>query len=498
MPPPGGPVKRRVRRTAGRPAAAIEAFWTTAPPRHSRRPCVEDLRERHVRLRAVKIFKAYDIRGTVPDQLDADLSYRIGRAAARYLAVDTIVVGRDARPHSPALRDGLVRGLCDEGADVVDLGLVATPMLYFAVDRLAAGAGIMITASHNPAEYNGFKVCRHNAIPVGEATGLRDIEALLDTVDGSEPVPTPGSVRELEIGSDYVDHVLSVGAGRPSLSVAIDCGNGMAAVGLEPLLARLPLTVERLYFEPDGTFPNHEADPLKVENLADVRAAVRRVGADFGVAFDGDADRAVFVDETGEPVPSDLMTALLAVRRLQGNPGGLVLYDLRSSRVVAEEVERAGGVAEICRVGHSFVKAQMRESGAIFAGELSGHLYFRFSDSLVADDGVAAFVAVLDLLAHEPGSLSEIVAPLRRYAASGEINTRVADVDHVLASIGRDHAAAPVVSKLDGLLVRYDDWWFNLRPSNTEPVLRLNLEADDEERMVEERDRMLQRIQALS
>jgi phosphomannomutase len=446
----------------------------------------------------VNIFKAYDIRGEVPDQLDAPLAYRIGRAAARHLAVETIVVGRDARRHSPELRDALVRGLCDEGADVIDLGLVATPIVYFAVDRLDAGAGIMITASHNPAQYNGFKVCRHNAIPVGEASGLRDIENLLDEVDGSRAARPPGSVRELNVVSDYVDHVLTVGQGRPSLSVAIDCGNGMAAVGLEPLLAKLPLNVERLYFEPDGTFPNHEADPLKVENLADLCAAVRRVGADFGVAFDGDADRAVFVDETGEPVPSDLMTALLGVRELRRSPGGLVLYDLRSSRVVAEEVERAGGVAEICRVGHSFVKAQMRESGAVFAGELSGHLYFRFSDSLVADDGIAGLVAVLDLLENEPRPLSELVAPLRRYASSGEINTRVADVDRVLDAIESDHSSAPEVSKLDGLLVRYRDWWFNLRPSNTEPVLRLNLEADTAERMAEERDRLLQRIQEIS
>ena len=446
----------------------------------------------------MEIFKAYDIRGKVPGQLDSDLSYRIGRAAARHLAVETIVVGRDARRHSPELRDALVRGICDEGADVIDLGLVATPILYFAVDRLGAGAGIMITASHNPAQYNGFKVCRHNAIPVGEETGLGDIKQLLDAVDGSATARSPGSVRELDLVSEYVDHVLSVGEGRPSLSVAIDCGNGMAAVGLEPLLARLSLTVERLYFEPDGTFPNHEADPLKVENLADLRAAVRRVGADFGVAFDGDADRAVFVDETGEPVPSDLMTALLGVRQLRRNPGGLILYDLRSSRVVAEEVERAGGVAEISRVGHSFVKQQMRESGAVFAGELSGHLYFRFSDSLVADDGVAGLVAVLDLLAQESRPLSELVAPLRRYAASGEINSEVADVKRVLDAIERDHAAAPEVSRPDGLLGRYDDWWVTLRPSNTEAVLRLNLEADDAERMAEERDRLLQRIQDLS
>ena len=282
------------------------------------------------------------------------------------------------------------------------------------------------------------------------------------------------------------------------MSVAIDCGNGMAAIGLEPLLARLPVQTERLYFEPDGTFPNHEADPLKVENLADVRRAVRRSGADFGVAFDGDADRAVFVDEKGEPISSDFMTALLGTRQLRRWPGGLVLYDLRSSRAVAEEIERAGGRAAMCRVGHSFVKAEMRETGAIFAGELSGHLYFRFSDTLVADDGIAGFVAVLDLLDAERKPLSELVAPLRRYAASGEINSSVADVDRVLEAIERDHADAPVVSKLDGLLVRYDDWWFNLRPSNTEPVLRLNVEADDAERMAAERDRLLERIHALS
>jgi phosphomannomutase len=272
----------------------------------------------------------------------------------------------------------------------------------------------------------------------------------------------------------------------------------MASAGLEPLLEQLPIRVEKLYFEPDGTFPNHEADPLKVENLADVSAAVKRVGADFGVAFDGDADRAIFVDEAGAPIASDLMTAVLARYQLERNPGGLVLYDLRSSRVVAEEVEKAGGTAEMCRVGHSFVKAQMRESGAIFAGELSGHLYFRFPNGLIADDGISALVALLDVLAREKRPLSEIIAPLRRYASSGEINNRVGDVSHVLDTIEREHADAPVISKLDGLLVRYDDWWFNLRPSNTEPVLRLNLEADTAERMAEERDRMLERIHALA
>ncbi len=451
-----------------------------------------------VRLQPVSIFKAYDIRGTVPDQLNPEIAYRIGRAAARHLGVATVAVGRDARSHSPALRDALVRGLCDEGVDVIDLGLVATPMLYFAVEALSAGAGIMITASHNPGQYNGMKICREHAIPVGEAGGLRDIESGLPDVECAPVVEARGRVRAADVRADYVQHVLAVGSGRPALKVAIDCGNGMAAVGLEPLLEQLPLDVERLYFEPDGTFPNHEADPLKPENLKDVVAAVQRVGADFGVAFDGDADRVVFVDEQGEPVASDLMTAVLARYQLARNPGGLVLYDLRSSRAVAEEVEAAGGIARMCRVGHSFVKAQMRESGAIFAGELSGHLYFRFSDTLVADDGIAGFVALLDVLAREARPLSEIVAPLRRYSASGEINSQVGDVRHVLKVIEEEHKDAPLVSKLDGLLVRYDDWWFNLRPSNTEPVLRLNLEADDPERMVEQRDRILARIEALA
>ena len=444
------------------------------------------------------IFKAYDIRGTVPDQLHPEIAYLIGRSSARHVGAGPIVVGRDARRHSPGLRDALVRGLCDEGVDVVDLGLVATPMLYFAVESLAAAAGIMITASHNPAQYNGFKICLAHAVPVGEDSGLREIEQGLAAVESAPPVAVLGSVREVDVRTDYVKHVLAVGSGRPSLKVAIDCGNGMAAVGLEPLLEQLSLETERLYFEPDGTFPNHEADPLKPENLADLQAAVLRVGADFGAAFDGDADRVFFVDEEGESISADLMTAILARYQLQRSPGGLVLCDLRSSRAVAEEVEKAGGRAEICRVGHSFVKAQMRDSGAIFAGELSGHLYFRFSDTLVADDGIAGFVSLLDVLAKEQRPLSQLVAPLRRYAASGEINSRVRDVGQVLETIENEHRGAPIVSKLDGLLVRYEDWWFNLRPSNTEPVLRLNLEADTSARMVEERDRMLLRIQELA
>jgi phosphomannomutase len=445
----------------------------------------------------VAIFKAYDIRGTVPDQLNTGLAYAIGRATARFIAAPELAVGRDARSHSPGLTEALIRGIRDEGVSVVDLGLVATPMLYFAVSDLEAGGGIMVTASHNPAQYNGFKICREHAIPIGEASGLKEIEALVPVCQGAAPASRRGELRRVDVAAGYVEHVLTVGSRCPRVKIAIDCGNGMASVGLEPLLARLPVETERLYFEPDGSFPNHEADPLKLENLRDVSEAVRRTGADFGVAFDGDADRAVFVDEEGRPIASDLMTGAMARHQLERKPGGLVLYDLRSSRVVAEEIEKAGGVAQMCRVGHSFVKAQMRASGAIFAGELSGHTYFRFSENLVADDGIAALVAVLDVIAAEGCKLSEIIAPLRRYHASGEINRRVRDTQKVIEQIEREHAEAPEISHLDGLLVRYPDWWFNLRPSNTEPVLRLNLEADSEQKMQLERDRLLERVEAV-
>ena len=443
------------------------------------------------------IFKAYDIRGIVPDQLDDDAAYAIGRATAHHFEADDIAVGRDARTHSPELTEALITGIRDEGVDVVDLGLISTPMLYYAVDHLAVGGGIMVTASHNPGEYNGFKLCREHAVPVGEDSGLKEIEALTEARAAAPPVSPRGDLRVEAVLDGYVDHVLAVAEGRPELKVAIDCGNGMAGRALVPLLERLPLEVERLYFEPDGRFPNHEADPLKRENLQPVVEAVLRTGADFGVAFDGDGDRAAFIDEQGEPVSSDLVTALLGRYQLKRSPRGRILYDLRSSRVVAEEVEREGGRPEMCRVGHSFVKAQMRANGAVFAGELSGHFYFRFSNTLVADDATAAFVAMLDVLADSGKPLSEIVAPLRRYSASGEINRRVRDVGHVLRSMEAEHSGAPEISKLDGLLVRYPDWWFNLRPSNTEPVLRLNLEADTPERMAEERDRLLARVEAL-
>ncbi|CAG0996511.1 phosphomannomutase [Myxococcaceae bacterium] len=449
------------------------------------------------KVRAVPIFKAYDIRGVVPDELGPDEAHRIGRAVARSIGASPLLVGRDARPSSPELTEALVRGIADEGVDVLDAGMVSTPMVYYGVAATGAAGGVSVTASHNPSRYNGFKLCRERAIPIGAASGLRDVERLFETIGREKPGASRGERRRVSLEKGYADHVLALATRPcPPLRVAIDCGNGMAAVGLEPILERLPLRVERLYFEPDGRFPNHEANPLEEENLRDLCAAVVRTGADFGVAFDGDGDRAVFVDETGRPVSSDLVTGLLAASALRREPGGRVLFDLRSSRATREAIEAAGGVSEMCRVGHSFVKATMRETGAIFGGELSGHFYFRFPGDLVADDACAAFVALLDRLAAEPRPLSELVAPLRRYHATGEINRRVGDVASLLDAIEADYAAGGSVSRMDGLRIEYPDWWFSLRPSNTEPALRLNLEATTHERMVRERDRLLARIEA--
>jgi len=447
----------------------------------------------------MSIFKAYDIRGVVPSELGAGAARQIGRATARVLGERLIAVGRDARTSSPQLADALVRGLCEEGVDVVDLGLVSTPMLYFAVEHLGVGGGIMVTASHNPAQYNGFKICREHAIPVSGASGLAEIGRVSAALNGPAGATPRGGVTQRDLRAAYVEHIRPLApADCPPLRVAIDCGNGMGAVGLEPLLERLPLVTQRLYFEPDGTFPHHEADPLKTENLRDVISAVRSQRADLGVAFDGDGDRAVFVDERAAPIPCDRITALLAEALLRKQPGGRVLYDLRSSRSTAEAITAAGGIPQMCRVGHSFVKATMRESGAIFAGELSGHFYFRFTPSFIADDGLAAFAAVLDLLSTARQPLSALVRPLDRYFATGELNRRVRDVPGLLARIEAEHRAAGAreISQMDGLLVRYPDWWFNLRPSNTEPMLRLNLEASSEAKMVAERDRLLALMEA--
>ena len=442
------------------------------------------------------IFKAYEISGTVPEELDPDVAYGIGRAMAHFYEVDEIAVGRDARSHSPELAETLIEGIRDEGVDVVDLGLVSTPMLGFAVDHLDAGGGVIVTGAHRPGSFNGFKLVREHGVPVGEDTGLKEIEALARSRAGASPVSPRGDLRVEAVLDAYVDQVLGVTAARPELKVVIDCGNGVAGRALGPLLDRLPLEVERLYFEPDGRFPNHAANPLDRDNLADLVAAVERSGAAFGVAFDGDGSCACFVDERGELVPADVVTALIGCRQLERAPRGRILYDLRSSRAVPEEVARAGGRPDMCRSGHAHVKAQMRESGAVFAGGLSGRYFFRYSNTLVTEDGVAAFVAMLGVVAHHGEPLSKIVEPLLRYA-NDEVTLEVGDVSNVLKTLEQEHAEASHVSKLEGLHVRYDDWWFHLGPVGDDGALRLRVEAGSPEAVVEARDRVSARIEEL-
>jgi phosphomannomutase len=446
------------------------------------------------------IFKAYDIRGIYPDALDGPAARAIGRAFARHLGGGPVVIGRDMRESGRILRAEAIAGLRAEGADVIDVGRVSTPMLYFASARLGARGGAMITASHNPGAYNGFKLCRERAIPIGIESGLREIRTLAREVESAAPQAPRAGLREVSIAADYQTHLLGLFRARPRLRVVIDAGNGIAGEAIDPLLGELPLELTRLYFEPDGTFPNHEADPLKLENLEALQREVRRRRADLGVAFDGDGDRAVFVDENGAPLAADRATALFA-RTLFGagllgaGSGTPIVYDLRSSHVVPETIAALGGVPVRSRVGHAFMKHVMREAGAAFGGELSGHYYFRFPEGYVADDAAAAFLLMLEVMERERRPLSELARPLARYAQSGEVNRRVADV---AAALARVRAAFPggEADDLDGLTVRFDDWWFNLRPSNTEPLLRLNVEAKTEPAMAQRRDAILAAIDA--
>jgi phosphomannomutase len=441
------------------------------------------------------IFKAYDVRGLYPQEIDGEAARAVGRAVAGFLGGGPVVVGRDMRESGVELCAELCAGLQAEGVDVIDVGRVTTPMVYFATTRLGAAGGVMITASHNPDGYNGFKICGREAIPVGIETGLADIRERA-FVELDRPLPDARAGRsEHDVTAEYFQSLIDAFPGTPSLHAVIDCGNGIVGEVLDHLLERLPLRVTRLYFEPDGSFPNHEANPIVLENLADLREAVRREGADVGIAFDGDGDRAVFVDERAEPVPADLTTGLFArfvlERGLLGTePGSVIVYDLRSSWAVPEAVKQAGGRPLRCRVGHAFMKERMRVEGSSFGGELSGHYYFRFPAGYVGDDGAAAMMLLLHVLGVAGQPLSELWTPLRRYSQSGEVNSRVQDV---AATIERVRAAFPggEADELDGLTIAFPDWWFNVRPSNTEPLLRLNVEAASEEEMSAHRDRIL-------
>jgi phosphomannomutase len=442
-----------------------------------------------------KVFKAYDVRGLYPTELDEEGAYAIARAYVEEFGQRKLAVGRDMRLSSPAMAAAAMRGAVDGGAEVLDLGLVGTEMVYFAVGEQELDGGIMVTASHNPKEYTGMKIVREGALPVGGESGLDQVRDR--AAQGFGEAKPGGSVREVDIWPAYVDRVLSfvdVETIRP-LKVVIDAANGMAGVMLPPVLARLPIETVRHYFEPDGTFPNHEPNPLLPENRQFIVERTTAEGADLGAAFDGDADRCFFVDDTGEFVPGDFVTALLAESVLEKEPGAKIIYDVRASWAVPELIEDAGGTPLVNRVGHAFIKQRMREEGASFGGEVSGHYYFRgFSQ---ADSGVVPFLLMLELVLKKGEPLSEILRPFReRYFITGELNTPVPDVDAKLAELEQRFSGEGEVSHLDGVSVDAEDWHFNVRPSNTEPLLRLNLEARSEELMERKRDEVLDVIRA--
>ncbi len=434
------------------------------------------------------IFKAYDVRGIYPDQLDEEVAHRVGRAVVELTAAKRILVARDMRASSEPLSTAFISGVMTQGADVADMGLASTDMVYFASGKLDL-PGAVFTASHNPAAYNGIKLCRSGAVPIGEDTGLLDIKGMV-AADSFAPGRRPGSVERLDLMSDYVAHLHSLVDVRAfaKLVVAVDAANGMGGLTVPAVLGKLPVEVIPLYFELDGTFPNHPADPIQPENLKDLIATVIDRGADLGLAFDGDADRVFVVDENGEPVSGSLTAALVARSILEKHPGEKVIYSITSSRVVPEVIRENGGVPIRSRVGHSFIKAVMREEGAIFGAEHSGHYYFR--DHYFADCGLLAALHVLEVCSVQGKPLSEILAPLRRYWASGEINLEVADKQASMRAVA-ERFPEERRDWTDGLTVEFDDWWLNLRPSNTEPLLRLNVEAADRASGEAHRDELL-------
>ena len=425
------------------------------------------------------IFKAYDIRGTVPDQFDSFMARSIGAAFAQFARVndgaDRILVARDMRVSGIELSAAFAEGARGQGVDVVDLGLASTDLMYFASGKLGA-PGAMFTASHNPAQYNGIKMCLAGAKPIGEESGLREIKALAEQTLAR--VEQPGALSSLDLLADFAAHVRSFidqSNVRP-LKIVADTANGMGGLVVPEVFAGLPFEIEIMYPELDGSFPNHPADPIQPENQRDLMARVLETGADIGLAFDGDADRVFLVDERAQGVSGSLTTALVASRMLERDPGSTIIYNLICSKAVPEVIAENGGHAVRSRVGHSFIKQLMAETGAAFAGEHSGHYYFR--DNYRADSGLITSMVVLAAMCATGKKLSELVAPLDRYAASGEINTKVADAHAVIDRVAEAYAAHPQ-DRLDGLTVDCGDWWFNLRPSNTEPLLRLNLEAAD-------------------
>jgi phosphomannomutase len=438
-----------------------------------------------------KIFKAYDIRGIVPDELDEDVAEAVGAGFVRLTGASAVVVVHDMRTSSPPLSEAFARGVCGQGADVVAAGLGSTDMLYYASGDLGI-PGAMITASHNPPKYNGLKLCRGGAKPVGADSGLAELREMAEHgVPGYDG--EPGTVTARDLLSGYASHLKTLVdlSGIRPLKVVVDAGNGMAGHTVPKVFEGLPLTLVPLYFELDGSFPNHEANPIDPANLVDLQRAVTEHGADLGLAFDGDADRCFVVDEKAQVVSPSVLTALIAVRELEREPGATVIHNLITSWAVPEIVAEHGGNPVRTRVGHSFIKAQMAQTGAVFGGEHSGHFYFR--DFWFADSGMLAAMHVLAALGGQDRPLSELLDRYHRYVASGEVNSEVADAPGAIAAVKKIFGQRPGVTfdELDGLTVTGDGWWFNLRPSNTEPLLRLNVEAGDEETMTALRDEVL-------
>jgi phosphomannomutase len=442
-----------------------------------------------------QVFKAYDVRGLYPSQLDEDLARHIGRAFIELTGAGSLAIGQDMRPSSGPMAAALSDGATSRGADVIRVGLCSTDMLYYVSGALDV-AGVMLTASHNPSQYNGLKLCRAGAVPVGQESGLAELKRMVAEGEPSGDAATRGEVRGgKDLLSRYADHVrgfVDKGALRP-LKVVADAGNGMAGHVLPAVFERLPFDLVPMYFELDGTFPNHPADPINPRNLEDLRQRVVAEGADVGLAFDGDADRVFLVDERGGIVQSSLVCALVARTMCEREPGATVLYNLICSRIVPETIRAAGGHPVRTRVGHSFIKAVMAETGAIFGGEHSGHYYFR--DNYRADSGLIAALVVLEVLSRAGRPLSDVLAPYRRYADSGEVNRRIeaADLRSVVERVAASYPAE-LRDWTDGLTIDTPDWWFNLRPSNTEPLLRLNVEAGTDEEMARVRDQVLELV----
>jgi phosphomannomutase len=447
-----------------------------------------------------KIFKAYDIRGLYPEEINEEAAYRIGRAMVRFLGAKDIVVGKDIRSSSDSLYEKLKAGIMDEGANVIYLGKVTTPMLYYASGKIACDGGIMITASHNPPQYNGFKICRPMAIPIGEGSGIDEVKKLAIESEFIE-AENQGSVSSHEIRNEYLNYVASFANFKDKkMKIVVDPANSMSILEI-PIYQKFSQNIElvSIFDNFDNTFPNHEANPIKLETLSALQNKVIETKANLGIAYDGDGDRVGFVDEKGNIIPMDLVTALIAKVVLKQKPGVTILYDLRSSMAVKEIIEEKGGKAIECRVGHALIKKQMRETDAAFAGELSGHYYF--DENFKAECGSLPAIYLLNLIAETNQPISELVAETKRYFHSGEINSEVGNKEKIINKLKEIYQDG-VLGELDGIKISYwnqevgQRWWFNVRPSNTEPLLRLNLEADNKALMEEKKEELLSLIRS--